>query len=107
PEYFIEGSAEDLAREPQNYTRVRSRSDERILAYGRDPYFAGWPDTLQLNYRHAGLREAQRQELLSVAERCDGVRCDMAMLVEPDIFLKTWGDRALPKDGTAPVDDPF
>ena len=22
------------------------------------PYFPGWPDTLQLNYRHAGLREA-------------------------------------------------
>ena len=21
-----------------------------LLAYGRDPYFAGWPDTLQLNY---------------------------------------------------------
>ena len=30
-----------------------------ILAYGRDPYFAGWPDTFQLNYRHAGFREAQ------------------------------------------------
>jgi hypothetical protein len=21
-----------------------------VLAYGRDPYFEGWPDTLQLNY---------------------------------------------------------
>ncbi len=30
-------------------------------------------------------------ELLSLAERCDGLRCDMAMLVLPDVFQKTWG----------------
>ena len=30
--------------------RVRRGTGDRILAYGRDPYFAGWPDTLQLNY---------------------------------------------------------
>jgi hypothetical protein len=33
-------------------------------------------------------------ELLSIAERCDGVRCDMAMLVLPDVFERTWGRRA-------------
>jgi hypothetical protein len=27
-----------------------------ILAYGRDPYFSGWPDTLQLNYANPILR---------------------------------------------------
>jgi hypothetical protein len=31
-----------------------------------------------------------RAELLRVAERCDGVRCDMAMLVVPDVFHRTW-----------------
>ena len=30
-------------------------------------------------------------ELLKVAGQCDGVRCDMAMLVLPDIFERTWG----------------
>jgi hypothetical protein len=29
--------------------------------------------------------------LLSVADRCDGVRCDMAMLVTRDVFCRTWG----------------
>jgi hypothetical protein len=79
----------------------------KILAYGRDPYFSGWPDTLQLNFRHPGLRKAMQEELSRVAERCDGVRCDMAMLVQPDVFQRTWGDRAKPRDGTAPVDNPF
>jgi glycosidase len=106
PEYFIEGTEADLAREPANWGRPAAARG-RVLAYGRDPYFPGWPDTVQLNYLHAGLREAMQQELLRVAERCHGVRCDMAMLVLPDVFRRTWGDRALPRDGGAPVDRPF
>src|SRR5581483_1539115 len=55
PEYYVHGSEEDLARQPQNYARVATRPGATsILAYGRDPYFDGWPDTFQLNYRHAG-----------------------------------------------------
>src|SRR5207249_357677 len=57
--------------------------------------------------RHPVLREAMIEELLKVAALCDGVRCDMAMLLLPEVFLKTWGDRALPRDGTPPVDRPF
>ena len=30
------------------------------------------------------------ESLLAVAARCDGVRCDMAMLVLKDVFEKTW-----------------
>jgi hypothetical protein len=30
-------------------------------------------------------------ELVSIAARCDGVRCDMAMLENRDTFLQTWG----------------
>lgn len=107
PEYFIPGNEEDLAREPHNWQRIVSGSRSLILAHGRDPYFPGWPDTLQLNYRHAGLRAAMQAELLRVAERCDGVRCDMAMLLLPDIFLRTWGDKARPSDGSAAVDHLF
>ncbi|HWH69286.1 MAG TPA: alpha-amylase family glycosyl hydrolase [Candidatus Sulfotelmatobacter sp.] len=107
PEYFIRGTEEDLARAPQNYTRLRTARGERILAYGRDPYFPGWPDTLQLNYRHPACRDAVKGELARVAGQCDGVRCDMAMLVQPHVFLATWGDRALPADGSAPVDRLF
>jgi hypothetical protein len=104
PAYFVQGTEADLARQPQNYLRLDSGA---ILAYGRDPYFDGWTDTLQLNYRHAGLRRARADELLAVAERCDGVRCDMAMLILPDVIQRTWGERSRPADGSAPVDEPF
>jgi glycosidase len=107
PEYFVAGSEHDIAREPQNYTRLHTLHGPKILAYGRDPYFDGWPDTLQLNYRHAGFREAQVQVLGSVADRCDGVRCDMAMLLQPDVFARTWGERAQPIDGSPAKGEPF
>src|SRR4029077_9896760 len=46
-------------------------------------------------------------ELAKVADRCDGVRCDMAMLLLPDVILRTWGEKSLPKGGRPPVDAPF
>src|SRR5262249_36112199 len=42
-----------------------------------------------------------------IAELCDGIRCDMAMLVLPDVFARTWGELARPADGSAPVDSSF
>src|SRR5712671_998424 len=57
PEFYVHGSAADLAREATNYVRVDTRLGPRVLAHGRDPYFPSWPDTLQVNYRHLGFRE--------------------------------------------------
>ena len=91
PEYYITGTELDLARAPKNYTWVKRSGGDRLLAYGRDPYFPGWPDTLQLNYGNPATQEAMIAELLKIAGRCDGVRCDMAMLVLPEVFERTWG----------------
>jgi glycosidase len=91
PEYYILGRELDLARAPQNYTWVKRKGGDLLLAYGRDPYFAGWPDTLQLNYGNPELQQAMIGELERIAGQCDGVRCDMAMLVLPDVFESTWG----------------
>jgi len=96
PEFFIRGTEDDLSREPQNYCRVESGGGPLVLAYGRDPYFAGWPDTLQLNYANPALQAAMLEELLKVSALCDGVRCDMAMLIEPEVFERTWGTRPEP-----------
>jgi hypothetical protein len=63
----------------------------KILAYGRDPNFPGWPDTLQLNYANPELQRARIDELVAIAGKCDGVRCDMAMLLLSEIFQRTWG----------------
>ncbi|MBV9124624.1 MAG: alpha-amylase, partial [Planctomycetes bacterium] len=96
PEFYIAGTELDLARAPQNYTRVKRQAGDLVLAYGRDPYFPGWPDALQLNYANPALQEAMIAELQMIAGQCDGVRCDMAMLVLPDVFERTWGVRASP-----------
>jgi hypothetical protein len=96
PEYFVHGTEEQLQREPPNYTRVTTQRGPIVLAYVRDPYFAGWPDTLQLNYADPGFQEAMAAEIVRIADMCDGVRCDMAMLILPDVFERTWGKRPLP-----------
>src|SRR5262249_8555214 len=44
PEYYVSSTELDLAHAPQNYTWVKRKDGDRLLAYGRDPYFAGWPD---------------------------------------------------------------
>jgi len=94
PDYFVHGTEDDLANAPQNYCRVKTRSGPVVLAYGRDPYFDGWPDTLQLNYANPELQQAMIGELERIAGQCDGVRCDMAMLVLPEVFERTWGLKA-------------
>ena len=96
PEYYVHGTEEQIEREPHNYTRVQLPRESVVMAYGRDPYFAGWPDTLQLNYADPGLQDAMASELERIAGMCDGVRCDMAMLILPHVFERTWGLRPAP-----------
>ena len=97
PEYFVGGSDEDLERDPASFVRV----GDRVLAKGRDPYFPAWPDVVQLNAFSPDLRGAVLATLDSIAHECDGVRCDMAMLMMNDVFARTWGERGGPR----PADD--
>ena len=90
PDYYVRGSEADLQRTPGNYVRIDTAQGPRIFAYGRDPYFPGWPDTLQLDYGNPDLQAAQVAELAAIAARCDGARCDMAMLIVPEVFERTW-----------------
>jgi glycosidase len=60
------------------------------IAHGRDPYFPPWMDTAQVDHRNQATRHALIHELHRIASLCDGVRCDMAMLVLNDIFAETW-----------------
>ena len=91
PDYYVQGNEEQLAGAPQNYMRVETDLGQRILAHGRDPAYPGWPDTLQLNYANPELQMLRIDELIAIAGKCDGVRCDMAMLVLPEVFQRTWG----------------
>jgi glycosidase len=96
PEYFLTGTSDALAAWPHNYQMVATARGAMILAHGRDPNFDGWADTLQLDYTNLGLQAKQVETLLGIAAQCDGVRCDMAMLLLPDVFERTWGLRPLP-----------
>src|SRR5512146_2024456 len=82
PEYFVQGSREDLERDPASFVARGSGA----IAHGRDPYFPPWPDTVQLNAFSPGLRLAVANTLTEIAGQCDGVRCDMAMLVMNSVF---------------------
>lgn len=96
PGYFVSGTEALLAQQPQNYVRIKRKKGDLILAYGRDPYFSGWPDTLQLDYSNPATQVAMIGQLEKIANQCDGLRCDMAMLILPDVFEKTWGKQAQP-----------
>ncbi|MCC6510744.1 MAG: alpha-amylase [Pirellulaceae bacterium] len=91
PEHFVTGTEEDLRRAPQNFTALEVAGQRLVLAHGRDPYFDGWPDTLQINYGNTSTQRAMQAELQRIAQQCDGVRCDMAMLILPEVFQRTWG----------------
>ncbi len=91
PDYLIPGTEDLMKAQPQNYTRLRSGEKESIFAFGRDPYFFGWPDTVQLDFSNPEVGKAMLAELINIASQCDGVRCDMAMLLLPEVFKGTWG----------------
>jgi glycosidase len=90
PEFFIQGDDDDLKADPAGWLRVGGH----VLAHGRDPYFPPWPDVVQLNAFAPAARAATARTLADIAGQCDGIRCDMAMLMFNDIFAKTWGSRA-------------
>ncbi len=96
PELFVRGSRDDLRRDPASFFEV----GEHVFARGRDPYFPAWPEVLQLDASSADLRAAAAELVVGLTERCDALRCDMAMLMLDDVFHRTWGDRA--SGGPAP-----
>jgi hypothetical protein len=95
-DYIVSGTEEQLNHEPNNYVKLQTANGEKIFAHGRDPYFPGWTDTLQLDYSNPALQQAMMGELVKIASMCDGVRCDMAMLILPEVFQRTWGKPCTP-----------
>jgi hypothetical protein len=90
PECLLAGSEDDLALHPKGFMRTAGG----VYAKGRDPYFEPWQDVLQLNAFSPGLRRAAAETIATISDQCDGVRCDMAMLMTSEVFARTWGDRA-------------
>lgn len=96
PEVMLRGSADEARQQPGNYFQEGHTGCGPVFAHGRDPLFDGWTDTVQLDYRKPDTRLAMTRVLQSIAAKCDGVRCDMAMLVLSDILRRTWGGEVIP-----------
>ena len=95
PEFFVRGSAADLAAQPANFFATPSQGGARqVIARGRDPYFPAWIDTAQLNAFQPGLRRALIDTAIEIGAQCDGLRCDMAMLLTNAVFARTWKNLA-------------
>lgn len=87
PDVFLQTDTATYQRDPHTYYAVEGQ----YFAHGKDPYFAAWQDTIQVNYASEKAQAFMSEQLQQVAQYCDGVRCDMAMLLLPDVFHRTWG----------------
>jgi len=87
PEYFIQGSEIDSQINPTTFFKTKYK----VFAHGKDPYFPAWTDTLQVNPFSKEFRKQVIKTLTKIAKICDGIRCDMAMLLKNSVFQKTWG----------------
>ncbi len=96
PQSLLSGSEEELAHHPEAFMRIAGG----VFAKGRDPYFEPWQDVLQLNAYSPALRDAAAETVIAIGGQCDGLRCDMAMLMTNEVFARTWGDRAGPAPDT-------
>ncbi|NLO92389.1 MAG: glycosidase [Elusimicrobia bacterium] len=91
PEYFVQGAPEDIQYNSEWFFESQGQHGPTYLAYGRDPNFPPWKDTVQLNYFNPEARKYMLDTLQAVAEQCDGVRCDMVMLTLNEVIEGTWG----------------
>ncbi len=90
PNFYVQGAQGDFDDDPSLFYRIETAKQSLFLAHGKDPYFPPWTDSLQLNHFSLPMRAAQLATLRTIAEHCDGIRCDMAMLHLNDIFEKNW-----------------
>ena len=107
PEFYVHGDDDSRGREPESFFLADTIHGRRILAHGRDPYFPAWLDTAQLDFAHPGMRASLIQTLVDIASQCDGVRCDMSMLMLNEVFTRTWGEMTKPADRAAPARTEF
>ncbi len=97
PDVYVHGTAEDVARAPHAFIQRGGRA----LARGGDPHFPPWPDVIQLNAFSPRMRQTTVETLDAIGDQCDGVRCDMAMLLVNEVFARTWAQRV----GPAPAEE--
>ncbi len=91
PDRYLQVDPKLCQEEPASfYCRTEAAGRTRCLARGRDPNFPPWQETLQINIFEPETRDALIRTVQRIGQECDGVRCDMAMLLLNSIFRQTW-----------------
>lgn len=93
PHLLIQSRNDEHTREPGSYFAAAGK----LFAFGRGLLWEPWEDTVQLNYGEPELRKAMCDILRKIAGMVDGVRCDVAMLVEQELLVSTWGPQLVPE----------
>jgi len=88
PEYFIHGTANELDIHSDAFIRV----GDQIYALGKDPNYPAWNDVVQLNIFNDQLVKRLIELVGHLMKMCDGIRCDMAILLLNNVFKNTWGN---------------
>ncbi|MDR1941410.1 MAG: hypothetical protein LBQ47_03710 [Endomicrobium sp.] len=86
PDIFIRSESE-----PEDKNLFFKTQNGDWLAHGKDPYFPAWTDTAQINHFSLKARAYLLEQLLKISDLCDGLRCDMTMLMLNKIFRDAWG----------------
>lgn len=113
PEVVVAGTPADLQADPSSWRYVDAPDAgpdagpdavqrARVVACGRDPNLPAWTDTVQLDPMVPRLRELTIATYREIADRCDAIRVDMAMLLLDDVVARTWGSRV-----AGPLAEPF
>ena len=86
PEIFVRSQGE-----PRDKSLFFQTKNGDWLAHGKDPHFPPWTDTAQINHFNPKARKFLTDNLLKISKLCDGLRCDMVMLMLNKIFKDVWG----------------
>ncbi|KYQ99996.1 hypothetical protein DLAC_03492 [Tieghemostelium lacteum] len=87
PEYYIQ--APKGTQPPFNNNSYLPNG----IAYGSAGWGAPWYDTAQLNYWNPDTVKIRIEELLSVAQYADAIRCDMAYLLLNELIGQNWQEQ--------------
>lgn len=79
-------------KEPEAKDLFFQTKDGSWIAHGKDPYFPSWTDTAQINQFNPKARAFLKDTLFKILPLCDGLRCDMVMLMLNKVFRDTWGN---------------
>ena len=91
PDYYVQGSEEQIGCAPKNYLRVETDFWAANPGAWTRPQLSRLARHAAAQLRQSSAAEVANRQLIGIAGRCDGVRCDMAMLVLPEVFQRTWG----------------